>query len=166
VRLWTSAAMATLVLSTLACRDRDRDETASRVDTAVSDVGDEARGGAAEARDEVREGARSLDSYTWAERDDFRRDVRQRLTDIDGQIEQLSNDARSSGGTVDDQSMADIRRARKAVDRNVAKLDEATENSWPDLRAGIDRSLETLRDRVDQVTRTGGPMGGRSPGQS
>src|SRR4051794_32850298 len=124
--------MATLVLSTLACRDRDRDETASRVDTAVSDAGDEARGGAAEARDEVREGARSLDSYTWAERDDFRRDVRQRLTDIDGQIEQLSNDARSSGGTVDDQSMANIRRARKAVDRNVAKLDEATENSWPD----------------------------------
>jgi hypothetical protein len=166
VRLWTCAATAALAVSALACRDRDRDETASRVDSAASDVGQEVREGAASARDEVREGARELRSYTWAERDAFRRDARQRLKNIDGQIDQLATDARSSGSTISDSAMADIRSARKAVDRNLARLDDATEDGWADVRAGVDRSLESLRDRIDAITRTGGPMGGRSPGQS
>jgi hypothetical protein len=166
VRLWTCAATAALAVSALACRDRDRDETASRVDSAASDVGQDVREGAATARDEVREGARELRSYTWAERDDFRRDARQRLKDIDGQIDQLAIDARSSGSTISDSAMADIRSARKAVDRNLARLDDATEDGWTGVRGGVDRSLESLRDRIDAVTRTGGPMGGRSPGQS
>jgi hypothetical protein len=166
VRLWTCAAMAALAVSALACRDRERDETASRVDSAASDVGQEVREGARAARDKAREGARELRSYTWAERDAFRRDARQRLTDIDLQIEQLANDARASGSTISDSAMADIRSARKAVDRSLARLDDATEDGWADVRAGVDRSLERLRDRIDEVTRTGGPMGGRSPGQS
>jgi hypothetical protein len=153
-------------VSALACRDRDRDETASRVDSAASDVGQEVREGATAARDEAREGARELKSYTWAERDAFRRDARQRLTDIDGQIDQLATDARSSGSTISDSAMADIRSARKAADRSLVRLDGATEDGWADVRAGVDRSLESLRDRIDAVTRTGGPMGGRSPGQN
>jgi hypothetical protein len=166
VRLWTCAATAALAVSAIACRDRDRDESASRVDSAASDAGREVREGATAARDEAREGARELRSYTWAERDAFRRDARQRLTDIDVQIEQLASDARSSGSTISDSAMADIRSARKTADRSLARLDGATEDGWADVRAGVDRSLETLRDRIDQVTRTGGPMGGRSPGQS
>jgi hypothetical protein len=166
VRLWTCAAMAALAVSAVACRDRDRDETASPVDSAVSDVGREAREGATAARDEVREGARELKSYTWAERDAFRRDARQRLSDIDMRIDQLASDARSSGSTISDSAMADIRSARKAADRSLARLDDATEDGWAEVRGGVDRSLESLRDRIDAVTRTGGPMGGRSPGQS
>jgi hypothetical protein len=166
VRLWTCAATAALGVSALACRDRDREETASRVDSAASDVGQKVREGATAARDEVREGARELRSYTWAERDAFRRDARQRLTDIDVQVDQLASDARSSGTTISDSAMADIRSARKAVDRRLARLDNATEEGWADVRDGVDRSLERLRDRIDEVTRTGGPMGGRSPGQS
>jgi hypothetical protein len=165
VRLWTCAAMAALAVSAVACRDRDRDET-SRIDSAASEVGQGVREGATAARDEVRKDARELRSYTWAERDAFRRDARQRLTDIDVQIDQLANDARSSGSTVSDTAMAHIRSARKAVDRSLARLDDATESGWADVRAGVDRSLERLRDRIDEVTRTGGPMGGRSPGQS
>ncbi|HUR93417.1 MAG TPA: hypothetical protein VMY76_02465 [Gemmatimonadales bacterium] len=168
MRLWTSAAAAALVLSAVACRDRDadRDDTASRVDSAVSDVGQDVREGATDVREGVREGARELKSYTWAERSEFRRDVDRRLTDIDGQIEQLANDAKSSGATISDQAMGDIRAARKTVGRNLARLDDATEDGWSDLRGGLDRSLEALRNRIDEVTRTGGPMGGRSAGQS
>lgn len=166
MRLWTRAALAALAVSAPACGDRDRDETATRVDSAVSDVGRDVREGAAEASDEARESARELRSYTWAERHEFRSDVRRRLTDLDGRIEQLANDARSSGRTISDRAMADIRSARKAVDRNLAGLDDATEDGWNDLRANVERSLETLRDRLDELTRTGGPMGGRSPGQS
>lgn len=166
MRLWTTAGMAALALSALACRDRDRDETSSRVDSAASEVGQAAREGATAAREEAREGARELRSYTWAERDAFRRDARQRLADIDVQIDQLARDARSSGSTISDSAMADIRSARQTAGRSLVRLDDATENGWADVRAGVDRSLEGLRRRIDEVTRTGGPMGGRSPGQN
>ena len=166
MRLLTRAAMAALVVSAFACRDRERDETASRIDSAATDVGRDVREGAADARDEVRAGARELRSYTWSEREEFRNDVRQRLTDIDGQIDQLAHDASISGSTISDRAVADIRASRKALDRRLAKLDDAAENNWNDLRDGVDKSLEGLRARIAELTRTGGPMGGRSAGQS
>jgi hypothetical protein len=166
VSLWTRAAIAALAVSAVACRDRDRDETASRVDSAASDARQDVREGAAEVRQEARDGARELRSYTWAERDEFRRDVQRRLTDIDGQIDQLATDARSSGSAISDSAVTEIRSARKAVGRNLARLDDATEDKWNSLREGVDRSLENLRQRIDELTRTGGPMGGRSPGQN
>ena len=166
MRLWTHAALAALVVSAFACRDRDRDETASRIDSAATEVKQDVREGAADARDEVRAGVRDLRSYTWAEREDFRSDVRQRLTDLDGQIEQLAQDARISGSTISDKAVADIQASRKALDRRLARLDDAAEDNWNELRDGVDKSLEGLRARVAELTRTGGPMGGRSPGQS
>jgi ABC-type transporter Mla subunit MlaD len=166
VRLWTLAASAALVVSAGACRDRDRDETASRVDSAATEVKQEVREAAAEAREDVRTGVRDLRSYTWAEREDFRSEVRQRLTDLDGQIDQLTNDSRSSGSALSDSVVTSIRASRKALDRRLAKLDDAAEDHWNELRDGLDKSLEGLRARVAELTRTGGPMGGRSPGQS
>ena len=131
------------------------------------------REGAAEAReevkagaDEVKAGARDLRSYTWAQREDFRSDVRQRLADIDGQIDQLTHDASSSGSAISDRAVADIRDSRHALDRRLARLDDAAENNWNDLRDGVDKSLEGLRARLAELTRTGGPMGGRQAGQS
>jgi DNA-binding protein H-NS len=156
------------MVSTLACRDRrgDRDETASRVDSAATDVGRDVREGAADARNDVRESMRDLKSYTWAERDDFRHEVAQRLADADKQLEQIRNDVRASRLTVSDSAMADIHRARRAAHRSLARLDDATENTWTDVRASVDRSFQELRDRIDLVTRTAGPMGGRSTGPS
>ncbi|MBA3495619.1 MAG: hypothetical protein H0T86_00760 [Gemmatimonadales bacterium] len=163
---WNRAAMVAAIVSSLACRDADRGDTASRVDSAVSDVSENVRDRAGKAGDDAREGARELKSYTWAERDEFRRDVHRRLEDLDGRIDQLANDARSSGSTISDRAMAEIRDERTSVGRSLARLDDATEDGWTDLRGGVDRSLETLRGGIDELTRTGGPMGGRSAGQS
>lgn len=162
----TRAALAVLMVSALACRNRDRDETASRVDSAATAVGQEVREGAAEARDNAREEMRDLKSYTWAERDEFRREVRQRLDDADKQLDQIANDASASRVTVSDSAMTDIRHARRAVDRSLAKLGDATQESWNDVRTDVDRAFQELRNRLDQVTRTTGPMGGRSAGPS
>jgi ElaB/YqjD/DUF883 family membrane-anchored ribosome-binding protein len=155
----TCAALAVLMVSALGCRDRARDETASRVDSEVKE-------GAAEVRDDARAGMRDLGSYAWAEREDFRNQVRRRLDDTDKQLEQIANDVRAHRLTVSTGTMEDIRHARAAVDRSLDKLGDATEDSWNDVRAGVDRSFQTLRDRIDQVTRTAGPMGGRSTGPS
>ncbi len=166
MRLFTHAAVAALAVSAVACRVRDRDQAATSVDSTATAVGQDVREGADKARDEAREATRSLKSYGWNEREELRADMRRRLADIDGQIEQLSADARSSGSTIGDAAMKDIRTARTAVDRDLGRLDGATENGWNDVRGSIDHSLEHLRDRIAEVTRTGGPMGGRSPGQN
>ena len=165
----TRAALAVLMVAALACRDRERGETATRVDSAVvdsaaTDVGQQVREGAADARDNVRQGLRELDSFTWSERDDFRSEVRHRLEDADRQIEQIANDVRAGRLTINGHALADIRSARTAVDRTLARIGDATADSWDDARTGVDQSFERLRDRIDQVTRTSGPMGGRSAG--
>jgi hypothetical protein len=166
MRQATCAALAVLMVSALACRDRhgDRVETGSRVDSAATDVTQDVRQEAADARSDVRLGMRDLKSYAWAERDDFRRDVRQRLADADKQLDQIRNDVRANRLTVSDSAMTDIRRARNAAERSLGHLGDATESTWNDVRAGVDRSFQELRDQIDQVTRTAGPMGGRSTG--
>ncbi len=162
----TRAALAVLMVGPFACRDRDRDETASRVDSAATDVGQQVREDAADARDNVRQDMRELNSFTWSEREDFRSEVHRRLEEADRQIEQIANDVRAGRLTINGDALAQIRSARKAVDGSVAKLGDATADSWKDVRTAVDHSFERLRDRIDQVTRTSGPMGGRSSGPS
>jgi len=164
VRLLTRAALAGLVVSAFACRDRDRDESASRVDSAATEAAQDVREGVADARDEVRAGARDLRSYAWAEREEFREDVRQRLADVDRQIDQLAAEDTTSGNAIKDGAVADIRASRQALERRLNRLDDAAERNWDELRDGVDKSLEGLRARVAELTRTGGPMGGRLPG--
>ena len=166
MRLLTCAAVAALVVTVFACRDRDRDETARRADSAATEATQEVREGAAEVGDEVRAGARDLRSYGWVEREDFREDVRRRLADIDRQIDQLAAEDTTRGNTIKDGAVADIRASRHALERRLNRLDDAAEGNWDELRDGMDRSLEGLRARIAELTRTGGPMGGRLPGHN
>src|SRR5687768_2007858 len=79
---WVAAALVLAFAS--ACEDRDRDDTASRIDNTAESVGDDAREGAEDVGDDVENAAEeAVGAYSYDRRDEFRRDVRERLDAVD-----------------------------------------------------------------------------------
>ena len=75
MRAMTCVTAALVLTFAAACDDRDRDETASRIDTAGEEVGAAVREGAEDVGDAVDDATDDLDDYSYERRDEFRRDV-------------------------------------------------------------------------------------------
>jgi hypothetical protein len=161
------AAMATLlVAAAFACSPRDRQETASRTDTALADVGDAAREGADEVRkgaDEVGDTAQDARDYAYAQRSDFRRDINLRLKTLDEQIAELQRDTKHGVDKTRDSALVNIRAARKAVDRNLAHLATASERTWDEAKSAVNSSVYALQEAVHRQLPDAKPMGGTGP---
>ena len=148
-------AAAALLLFSTACDDRREPKVADDVESAAN-----------EATEEVREGARDLREYTFAQRDDFRTEVRRDATELDAEIEELGRDTRGAAGSVSADAMRSIRSARASLDRSLGRIDDAAEDEWDDVRAGVETSMNGVREAIAEVRRTEGPMGGRAAGPS
>jgi vacuolar-type H+-ATPase subunit H len=156
----TYAAAAVLMGAALACSPRDRQETATRADSAAADVGDAAREGADEVRDEAREAR----EYVYAQRNDFRRDIDLRLKGLDEQIAQLERDTKRGVDKARDSAIVNIRTARQAVDRDLARLASATESTWDEVKSSVNESVYALQEAVRRQLPDAKPMGGTGPG--
>jgi hypothetical protein len=163
--------MATLLLAAVfACSPRDRQETASRTDTAIDDARDATREGAQDVRDAardaadtVRDEAQEARDYAYAERNDFRRDIDLRLKNLDGQIADLQRSTKHGVDNARDSALVNIRAARKAVDRNLTHLSSATESTWNEAKSAVNRSVYALQEAVHRQLPDAKPMGGTGP---
>jgi hypothetical protein len=154
------AATATLLIAAaFACSPRDRQETASRVDTAAEDVRDAAREGA----DEVRDDARGARDYAYAERNDFRRDIDLRLKGLDEEIAGFERDTKRGADKTRDSALVTIRTARRAVDRDLDRLAAATESEWGNIKSDVNGSVYALQEAVRRARPDAKPMGGTGP---
>jgi vacuolar-type H+-ATPase subunit H len=160
MRHMTYAAAAVLMGAALACSPRDRQETATRADSAAEDVRDAAREGADEVRDEAREAR----EYVYAQRNDFRRDIDLRLKGLDEQIAQLERDTKRGVDKARDSAIVNIRTARQAVDRDLARLESATESTWDEVKSSVNESVYALQEAVRRQLPDAKPMGGTGPG--
>lgn len=152
------AAVAALLVSALACADRERsevDEAADRVEASAEETGQE-----------IRDEARDLGEYSYDEREDFRTAVREEVSELDEEIDELGRDTRGAAGAVSAEAMEDIRTARRAIDERLEGLGDATEDEWEEFRGNIENSLEQARQSIADVRSTAGPMGGRAAGQN
>lgn len=148
-------ALAALVFSAAACEDRRDRNLAEDVESAAEETGEQ-----------LRETGRDLREYTWEQRDEFGAAVRERARELDAEIEQLGRDTRGAAGTVSDEAMREIREARQDLDRRLARVTEAAEDDWSDVRSGVEGALEDVREAITEVRRSEGPMGGRAAGPS
>jgi hypothetical protein len=166
MRQFTCAGVALLMAAALACSPRDRQETANRADAAAEDVGDAAREGAAEVRegaDELGDEAREARDYAYAERNDFRRDIDLRLKGLDEEIAELKRDTKTGVDKARDSAIVNIRAARKAVDRDLNRLAAATESTWDEVKASVNKSVYSLQEAVRRERPDARPMGGTGP---
>jgi hypothetical protein len=129
-----------------ACSPRDRQETASQLDSVTEDVREEAR---EEARD-----------YSYAQRNDFRRDVDLQLQRLDEQIAEIERDTKRGVDQARDSAIVSLRAARSEVSRHLDRLGAATESSWDEAKRSLNDSLSALDREVRRLLPDARPMGG------
>ncbi|MEO6057358.1 MAG: hypothetical protein ABIQ49_11005 [Gemmatimonadales bacterium] len=141
MRKVTLGAAAFLLAATLGCRDKVRTDLGSAADSAAARASEPLpeTGG-------VAEGPRT---FGFEDRQAFTESVRQQLADLDRKTEELAAQAKSTGGSVSDRALANIRAARRAAERNLKRIDAATADNWGQVRTSVDQSVEKLSDAVE-----------------
>lgn len=133
------AAVAVLLLSTLSCRKQQTSETGGVSDTT----------GAPVVTPEARDTAPAVPEFGFDQRQEFAQSIRQQLAGIDQQITELASQAKSRGGAVSDRALANIRAERRALDRNLKRVDAATAANWEQIKGRVDQSVEKLNDSIE-----------------
>ena len=133
------AALAVLLASSLSCRKRQAPETGGLSDTTRAPV----------AAPVVRDTAPAVREFGFDQRQEFAQSIRQKLTGIDKQINDLATQVKSRGGAVSDRALARIRTERKALDRNLKRVDAATAANWEQIKRGVNQSIEKLGDSIE-----------------
>ena len=159
MRQITCAAAAVLMATVFACSPRDRQETASKVDSVAEDVREETREGAQEVREEVREAR----DYTYAERKEFRRDIDLQLKKLDEQIAGIVAGTKRGIDEARDSAIVNLRAARRTVSRDLDQLDATTERTWDDSKRHLNESVSALDREVRRLLPDARPMGGTGP---
>lgn len=132
-------AFPALVLAiTLGCGNRKTRETGGVNDTSISVTTPPAADAPVEARD-----------FTFDERQGFAQSIRSQLTELDAQIAQLSAEAKSKGGAVSDRALERIRAARKAADRNLSNITNATADNWAKIKTNTNQSVQDVAEAVE-----------------
>lgn len=155
----TCAAAAVLMATAFACTPRDRQESANKVDSVAEDVRKETREGA----NEVREEAREVREYSYTQRKEFRRDLDLQLKKLDEQVAGIEADTKRGVDRVRDSAVVNVRAARKAVSRDIDRLDAATERTWDATKGQLNESLSALDREVRRLLPDARPMGGTGP---
>ena len=138
MRHLTITLVGVMITALLGCGDKKSSETGGVSDTSINVTTPPVTDAPVEARD-----------FSFEERQDFAQSIRTQLTELDGQIEQLAAEAKSKGGAVSDRALERIRAARKAADRNLNGIANATADNWEKVKANTNRSVENLAGAVE-----------------
>jgi hypothetical protein len=87
--------------------------------------------------------------FGFDQRQDFAQSIRQQLSSIDQRIRELAAQAKSRGGAVSDRALANVRTARRAVDRNLRQVDAATAANWDQLKQRVNGSVDNLSEAIE-----------------
>lgn len=139
MRPLTYAALAVLLASPLSCRKRQAPETGGVSDTTRAPV----------VAPAVRDTTPAVREFGFDQRQAFAQSIRQQLTGIDQQIKDLAGQAKARGGAVSDRALANIRAERRALDRNLKRVDAATAANWEQIKRGVNQSVEKLNDSIE-----------------
>jgi hypothetical protein len=135
MRPFAYATLAVLLASSLSCRKRQAPETGGVSDTTHA---------APVVAPEVRDTTPAVPAFGFDQRKEFAQSIRQQLTGIDQQIKDLSSQAKSRGGAVSDNALANIR-----ADRNLKRVSAATAANWEQIKRGVNQSVEKLNDSIE-----------------
>ena len=177
---------AALVLAlTTGCKDRDRgdagdrveatgeragdeiqegaDQTGNAVEDAADDVGDAAKEAGAEVKEAAKDVGDEVGVTSYERRDEFRRDVNERLAAMDKEIAELRKGVNDNATEAYRASVTALGETRRSVGADVDRLTGATAANWDDLRAKARASLEELDRQLRALRPDAKPMGGTGP---
>ena len=141
MRLLAFTAIVLMLPMSLGCRKQQQSNETGGVDTTQNL--------AAAPAPVVTDTATTPGDFSFDQRQNFAGSIRQQLSDIDRQIQELASQAKSKGGAVSDRALANIRASRRAVDRNLARIDAATGADWEQVKNGVNRAVENLSEAIE-----------------
>jgi gas vesicle protein len=127
-----------IITALLGCGDRKSSETGGVSDTSVTVSTPDVPEPPVEARD-----------FSFDDRQGFAASIRQQLSELDTQIDQLAAEVKSKGGAVSDRAVARIRQSRRAAEKSLSRIDNATADTWEDVKTRVNRSVEDLAEAVE-----------------
>ncbi len=140
MRLLAFTALVLMLPISLGCRRQQSSETGG-VDTTANVP--------AAPAPAMTDTATTAGDFSFDQRQDFAGSIRQQLSDIDRQISELASQAKSKGGAVSDRALANIRASRRAVDRNLTRVDAATSADWEQVKNGVNRAVQSLSEAIE-----------------
>jgi uncharacterized protein YukE len=138
MRHLATTAAAVIITALLGCGDRKTNETGGVTDTSVTVTTPDVPEPPVEARD-----------FSFEDRQGFAASIQQQLSELDTQIDQLAAEVKSKGGAVSDRAVARIRQSRRAAEKNLSRIDNATADTWEDVKTRVNRSVEDLAEAVE-----------------
>ncbi len=142
MRHFAFAAATLLAVVALGCRRQQSNETGGMSDTTPPAATIADAPPAADTTSSVRE-------FAFDQRRDFAQSIRQQLSDFDQQIRELAAQAKSLGGAVSDRALANVRAARRSVDRDLRQVDAATAANWDQIKQRVNGSLDNLSEAIE-----------------
>jgi hypothetical protein len=128
-------------LATVSCGRDEASDTGGVVDTAP--------GATSAPAPDVPDPGTGTGDFTFEQRQDFAQSIRQEMADIDRQIAELADQAKSRGGAVSDRALRNIRAARQSVNRNLQRVDAATADNWEEVRTGVSQAVDNLTEAIE-----------------
>jgi uncharacterized protein YukE len=182
MRTYTLVAAALAVALTTGCKDRDRDDTGSRVDATADSAGDAVREGAhdvgdaadtagSKVGDAVRDVGNATEdaarqatgTWTWNRREEYRQEARDRLAGLDRQLADLRKNVNHDASEAYTKGVAAARETRRDVGAHLDRLGQATESNWTEVRDEFRASIDSLARQLEALQPDAQPMGGAGP---
>lgn len=108
------------------------------------------------AKKETKEAIDASRDYAYAQRTEYAAQIRAELTELNKELDRLSAKADGSSAAAKEEAKAKLQELREKVARLREKLDgvpSATESTWEDMKAGIKKGYDEVKDSFKQAQR-------------
>lgn len=160
---YTYAAVAFILAMTLSCSPRDRRDAASGADSAAADLSQETREAGRDVREAARDVREEVGNFTYERREEFRRDIGQRVQRLDQELAELERSTKKGVDKARDSAIVNTRALRRSVDRSLDRVGAATAATWNDVQGAVSRSVDSLELALRNLRSDARPMGGAGP---
>ena len=142
MRRFALAVAALVLMSSVSCRRQQSDEIGGAGDTTSTSAAAPAPAA------EVPNTPAVPEDFTFDQRQEFAQSIRQQLTELDRQATELGSQVKSRGGAVSDRAVATVSRIRRAVRRDLGRVNAATAENWEQIKNDINRGVDQLNEAI------------------
>ena len=106
------------------------------------------------AKAETEKAAQNMRDYTYAQKDEFVKEMRHQLDALNKDLDNLSAKMQNSSDAVKADAKPKMQALRDQADKLQKKLDDVqttNESNWNDFKAGVNKGMDNVKDSFNQA---------------
>jgi chromosome segregation ATPase len=106
------------------------------------------------AKVETEKAAQNMRDYTYAQKDEFVKEMRHQLDALNKDLDNLSAKMQNSSDAVKADAKPKMQALRDQADKLQKKLDDVqttNESNWNDFKAGVNKGMDNVKDSFNQA---------------